>query len=270
MVKAEIKEMQRNLKIFSVLCLLWLSYEANGQVRIDPGREKPFRLGEKLIYHVKFGPIVGGNASLELKQAIYNNKMVYHARGEGKTVGLAEKLYSVKDVFESYFDSNSILPYKAIRDVKEGNYRKHDEAIFNHSNNTVYSTRKDTIFSVPSNTLDMVSLLYYLRSLDLQNMKPGAVLHTVTFFDEELFPFDIRYKGKEDVKTKYGKIRCFRFDPVVEPGRMFESEDDMTIWISDDRNFIPVKVRFDLLVGSLHIELGEYVNLKYPLGIISK
>jgi len=116
----------------------------------------------------------------------------------------------------------------------------------------------------------MMSLLYHIRSLDLQNLKAGDVLHTVTFFDEELFPFDIRYKGKELVKTKYGKIRCFRFDPVVAPGRMFKSEDDMTIWISGDRNQIPIKVRFNLLVGSLHMELGEYANLKYPLGIVKE
>jgi hypothetical protein len=173
----------------------------------------------------------------------------------------------VKDVFESYFDMSTLLPYKAIRDVKEGNYRKHDEAVFNQTANTVFSTRKDSLFQVPRHTLDMVSLLYYIRSLDLKNLQPGSVLHTVTFFDEALFPFDIRYIGKEEVKTRYGKILCYRFDPVVEPGRMFESEDDMTIWISADGNVIPVRVRFDLLVGSLHMELGEYGNLRFPLGI---
>jgi hypothetical protein len=98
-------------------------------------------------------------------------------------------------------------------------------------------------------------------------MKKGDVLRTVTFFDEELFPFEIRFKGTEVIKSKYGKIRCYRFDPVVEPGRMFESEDDMTIWISADRNLIPIKVKFNLVVGSLHMELTEYSNLKYPLGI---
>jgi hypothetical protein len=231
--------------------------------------DKPFRPDERLSYAVKFGPIVGGNASLVLKQVYYNNKLVYYAKGEGKTVGLAEKLYSVKDVFESYFDMNTLLPDKAIRDVKEGNYRKHDEAIFYQTANKVYSTRKDTLLTVPHRILDMVSLLYYIRSLDLNNMAPGSVLHTITFFDEEVFPFDIRYKGIEEVKTKFGKIRCYRFDPVVEPGRMFSSEDDMTIWISADRNVIPVKVRFDLLVGSLRVELNNYGNLKYPLGILS-
>lgn len=255
------------VKTAAALLLMLASAGIQAQTR-EVSLEKPFRGGEKLIYIVKFGPIVGGNASLVLKQVSYNNRQVYFASGEGKTVGLAEKLYSVKDVFESYFDMNSLLPYKAIRDVKEGNYRKHDEAVFNQTANTVYSTRKDSVYQVPRHTLDMVSLLYYIRSLDLKSLQPGSVLHTITFFDEELFPFDIRYKGKEEVRTKYGKIRCYRFDPVVAPGRMFESEDDMTIWISDDRNMVPVKVRFDLLVGSLHVELSDYSNLKYPLGVL--
>jgi hypothetical protein len=51
----------------------------------------------------------------------------------------------------------------------------------------------------------------------------------------------------------------------VEPGRMFDSEDDMTIWLSADKNIIPIKVRFDLLVGSLRMDLEEFSNLKYPL-----
>jgi hypothetical protein len=263
-----LKALQHMAKIIPVFWLLCLSLTGYSQFREIVSREKPFKFGEIINYYVKFGPIIGGHATLLLNQSYYDNRMVYYARGEGKTVGLAEKLYSVKDIFESYFDLNTLLPYKAIRDVKEGNYRKHDEAIFHQTENTVYCVRKDTLFSVPAGTLDMVSVLFYLRSLDLQNLSSGTVLHPVTFFNEALFPFDIRYKGKELVKTKFGKIKCFRFDPVVEPGRMFASEDDMIIWISDDLNRIPVKVRFDLLVGSLHMELSEYTNLKFPLGIL--
>jgi len=251
-----------------ILFFLSISFGGFGQFKEHVSKDKSFRDGENLLYVVKFGFIVGGNATLVLKQEYFNNKLVFHARGEAKTVGLAEKLYSVKDVFESFFDLHTILPYKSIRDVKEGNYRKHEEAIFNHAGNTVYSTCKDTVVTIPKNTLDMMSLLYYIRSIDLYDMKNGDVLRTVTFFDEELFPFDIRFKGTEVVKTKYGKIRCYRFDPVVEPGRMFKSEDDMTIWISADRNLIPIKVKFNLVVGSLHMELSDYSNLKYPLGII--
>ncbi|HJZ38970.1 MAG TPA: DUF3108 domain-containing protein [Bacteroidales bacterium] len=227
--------------------------------------DKPYKAGEKLIFTIKFGPIIGGTASLILKQVYHNNKVVFHSVAEGKTVGIAEKLYSVKDVFESYFDINTLLPYRIIRNVKEGNYRKHEEALLNRDSNTVYSVRKDTVLTIPPEILDMVSLIYFIRALDYSTIMPGDVLKTVTYFDDELFPFEIRYKGKEIIKTKYGKIRCLRFDPVVEPGRMFKSEDDMTVWISDDRSHVPVKVRFDLLVGSLNVELDEYTNLKYPL-----
>jgi hypothetical protein len=270
MLAVAILYVQKMIKPTFVLLLLCLCIAGNGQFVGIILNEKPFKAGEKLAYGVKFGPIVGGHATLVLKKVYHNSIIVYHARGEGKTIGIAEKLYSVKDIFESFFDLATILPYKAIRNVKEGKYKKHDEAIFNQASNTVFSTQKDTLIPVPPIIFDMVSLLYYIRSLDLNHIKPGDVLNTVTFFDEELFPFDIRYKGKEEIKTKFGYIQCLRFDPVVEPGRMFDSEDDMTIWLSNDKNHIPVKVRFDLLVGSLRIELAEFSNLKYPLEVYRK
>lgn len=231
----------------------------------DVNGEKPFKPGEKLTYTVKFGPIVGGTASMTIKEVRYKNMTVYHSVAQGKTVGLAEKLYSVKDVFESYFDINTGLPHRLIRNVKEGNYRKHEEAFFDRVNNTAYSLRLDTVIQVPENILDMVSLLYYIRGLNYNRLKPGDVIQTITYFDDEIYPFKIRYKGKEEVRTKYGRIHCHRFDPVVEPGRMFDSEDDMQIWLSADQNVIPIKVRFDLLVGSLRMELDQFANLKYPL-----
>jgi hypothetical protein len=239
-----------------------------GQFNQELVNERPYKAGEKLKYIIKFGPIVGGTASMVIRETTYKNMPVYHSVAQGKTIGVAEKLYSVKDVFESYFDIKTGLPHKLVRDVKEGSYKKHEEATFDRKKNTAYSVRRDTVIKVPSEILDMVSLLYFIRSINYSTLKPGDVIKTVTFFDDEIFPFDIRYKGKENIKTKFGKIRCHRFDPVVEPGRMFESEDDMQIWLSDDKNVIPVKVRFDLVVGSLRMELEEYDNLKYPLVFI--
>jgi hypothetical protein len=260
-----IKPLQKIRLPAFILWLFLFSVEGYGQFKQVLLDEKPFNPGEKLIYSVKFGPIIGGTASLVLKQVTYNKNIVYHSVAQGKTVGIAEKLYSVKDVFESYFDTKTGLPHKLVRDVKEGNYRKHEEAYFDRNSNTAYSLRLDTLVQVPPDILDMVSLLYFIRSLNWSYIKPGDIIKTITYFDDEIYPFEIRYKGREEIKTKFGKIKCHRFDPVVEPGRMFDSEDDMQIWLSDDKNVIPVKVRFDLLVGSLRIELVEFSNLKYPL-----
>jgi hypothetical protein len=95
------------------LVLLLLSYCAagNGQFKPVASDVRPFKPGEKLSYIVKFGPIIGGTATLTLRQTLYKDKLVYHSRAEGKTVGMAEKLYSVKDVFESYFDMQTGLPH---------------------------------------------------------------------------------------------------------------------------------------------------------------
>ena len=96
-------------------------------------------------------------------------------------------------------------------------------------------------------------------------LKNGDVIPITTFFGDEIFPFPLRYKGIETVKTKLGKHKCYRFDPVVEVGRIFESEDDMTIWISADDNMVPIRVKFDMILGSVKCDLVKYKNLPSDL-----
>jgi hypothetical protein len=241
-----------------------------GQAREIPAKSKAYLPGEKLTYSLKFSGIQAGQAEIDLQQANYQNKPVYHARATAQTVGLAEKLYSVKDIFESYFDMNSSLPHKAIRNVKEGNYTSYCELYFNHRDTSVFSSKTDSLYRTLPGILDILSSLYYLRGLDPSYFKTGDVIQIVTFWDDEIYPFFLRYKGKEIIKTKYGKIRCHRFDPILEPGRVFKSEDDMSAWFTDDPNFVPVRVRFELIVGSLRCDLDQYSNLSYPLEVISK
>ena len=68
----------------------------------------------------------------------------------------------------------------------------------------------------------------------------------------------MKYAGDENIKTKLGKFKTMKFTPVVEPGRIFDSEDDVTIWISKDKNYIPVQIRIDLIIGSIKCDLIEY------------
>jgi hypothetical protein len=73
------------------------------------------------------------------------------------------------------------------------------------------------------------------------------------------------YKGKETISTDLGNIRCLKFVPIVEPGRIFKENDDMTFWLSDDENKLPVSVKFEMIVGSFKCDLIEYQNIKYEL-----
>ena len=85
-----------------------------------------------------------------------------------------------------------------------------------------------------------------------------------------MYPLKIKFLGKEIVKTKLGRFSCLKFRPLVEEGRVFKEEEDMTIWISDDANKVPIRVKSDLLVGSINMDLVEYENLVGPLNEVKK
>jgi hypothetical protein len=51
----------------------------------------------------------------------------------------------------------------------------------------------------------------------------------------------------------------------VQSGRIFKAEESVKIWVTDDRNKVPIQLKADLAVGSLRAELEEYKNLIYPL-----
>lgn len=248
--------MRKNVMVLGILLIGYLtSLKANQPFEFS--KTPAFKSGEVLIYRLHYGIINGGLASLTVKQHHTDSATMYHARMIAKTVGLADKLFSIKDCYESYFDPELTLPYKAIRNISEGNYRFYNEATFKF-NDTIVNSQKSGRHVVPKGTLDMVSSLYYLRNLDIEQLKYGDELDLNTFFGDELFPFKLRYKGIEKIKTNYGKLRCYRFDPVVEPGRMFKSEDSMSFWLSADKSKLPVLVSFDMPIGSVKCELINY------------
>ena len=221
--------------------------------------------GEKLTFKIHYsGLITGGEASVTTKKTQLNGKEVFHTVLIGKTTGLVDKIYKVYDVYESFFDPITNLPYKAIRNIREGNYRYYDEVEFNQEDMYIVSQRKGKV-SVPKNTLDMACVLFYVRRLDMSKLKENEIILIDTYFGDSLFPFYVVYKGRETISISSGKYKCFKFVPVVEPGRVFENNDDMTIWFSEDLNKVPVAIRFDIWAGSFRCDLMKFENLKYPL-----
>jgi hypothetical protein len=226
-----------------------------------------FKSGERLKYLAYYGIIDGGEALLTIKEIDAGDKMVLHAVATAKSVGIVDKLYNVKDTYESYMDIKTGLPIKAIRNIKEDTYLYYDEVVFNREDNTIVSKRKGKQ-SVPVDILDMVSAFYYARRVLFKNVVPGKIIELNTYFDDSIYPLKVRYIGPDIIKTKIGRVYCMKFSPVVEAGRIFDTENDLTIWISNDNNYIPVRVRMDFIVGSVKCDLVEYSGLKNNLAII--
>ncbi len=223
---------------------------------------------EKLIYQIKYGFVVGGNTTLSLTDTVYNGKHVFHALAIGQTTGLANTIYGVEDIYESWFDKKTNLPLKSVRDIKEGKYKRYNEVTYNRNNNTVTSTLSG-VHQVPEKILDLSSTLYYIRRIDFSKITEGSIVFMNMYFSDEVFPFRFVYQGKETIRTKFGKISCLKISPVVEVGRMFKRSDDLTIWLTDDDNRIPVLIQMDIrIVGKVNLKLINYEHVAYPMAFL--
>ena len=221
--------------------------------------------GEDLKYMLYYGFMDGGEARISLRNHVTKDgKKVYHAKAEAKTVGVARMFIAIDDVYESYFNESDCKPIKAIRNIKENDYKYYDEVVYDHVNHKVKSKKNGTV-SVPANIYDVISSLYYLRRVSFKNLKLNDTISVMTYFADEIFPYRIIYKGKEKITTDIGSFNALRFQPIVETGRVFKEQDDMRFWISSDANHIPLRVEFDMFVGSIKCDLIEYKSLKNPL-----
>lgn len=252
----------RQIKLHALLIVIAVGFSisAKSQKKI-----KPYISGEKLVYVAHFGWLNAGKATFTIYEKEFEGKSLYHAVAEASTIGLADKLFEVRDVYESYFNPENNQTYLAIRNISEGSYRYYNEVRYDYEQNKVIS-QKSGEHEVPENILDMLGAFYYFRGSMVDDIKNvGDELIMDTYFADEIFPLKMRYVGDEKIKTKLGTFYTMKFSPVVEPGRIFDSEDDVTIWISKDNNYIPLQIRIDLIIGSIKCDLIEYSGLQHDL-----
>lgn len=242
-------------------------------INFAESQEKAFKDGEWLSFKTKYGWFNASKASLTIQSDSLEGKSVHHIIGFGKSTGLLDVFFKVRDRFETYIDTKDYLPYKFVRDTYEGGYTKDKVVHFDHKKNiaTVNDYKKDTIHKHDfiKGSQDMLSSLYYLRNIvDENNIKKGDEFVLNMFFDEETFDFKVKFLGKEVIETKFGDVRCLIFKPYVKSGRVFKEQESVTVWISDDKNKIPIQIEAELAVGSLVAKLDNFKGLKHPFKIM--
>jgi hypothetical protein len=231
-------------------------------------KKTAFKSGESLRYKMSYsGFLRAGTAVLEVNETELNGKKVFHTKGTGWTSGMIKWFFEVDDLYESYFDKDTIKPYVFKRKINEGGYKKHRITNFNYVSKKAYiqdfTLQKDT--SVAFNSVqDMMSSFYYLRNIETKHLKKGDEVNLDMFMDSQVYPFKLRFLGKQILKTKFGKVNSLIFRPLVQSGRIFKAQESVTIWITDDANKIPIKMMASLSVGSLRAELESYKGLANP------
>jgi len=163
------------------------------------------------------------------------------------------------------------------RKIREGHYKKDEQTLFNHRgkkievktlDNDTGKFKESKYYDAPPQVRDMVAGFLLLRVMDLSKKQIGDTIVVTGFFEDEFYKFKILYNGKRVVKTKVGKIRALEFIPVMPKNKIFDGENSVTAWFSDDKNRIPIKINAEMFIGSAGVELTEYSGLKNPLNIV--
>ncbi len=255
--------MKKNILIFAFLIFGISIFAQSDSVPIV---NTAFNPDEYLKYKVKYGIINGGNAEMKIMLEQVGYDWYYHVKAVARTSGLVGKFARVSDRYESYIQLYDGMPLQAIRDINENNYRRYNEVIFDRDENKIISLKSGE-HKVPPGTLDVLSAFYFARRMIFKKaFKKNEVINLTTWFDEHLYIVKVKYKKTEKIRTKFGKIRCLKFVPLLDKDAPFKKEEDMQVWFSDDGNFIPVKIRMKVGISTVKCDLEQYDGLKNPLG----
>ena len=257
------------MKKFLLLLFVTLGVALNAQER-----ESAFEPGEWLKFRMHYGALNASYATLHVKSDKIDDVPVYHVVGKGKTTGWASIFFKVDDTYESYFGKKDGKPYKFVRKINEGGYKKDLEINFDHEEKKAVlndkKNKKKTKFDLQDSIQDLISAFYYIRNnYDSDSLKVGKSIKLKMLYDDDgVFNFKLKYLGKEILKTKYGKVECHKFRPFVQSGRVFKEQESLSLWVSNDKNRIPIRISAELAVGAIKADLDGYNGLKHQFKII--
>jgi hypothetical protein len=229
-----------------------------------------FQRGEKITYRVFYdsfltGNVNAGEATLEIMKdnQVIGGRNTMNIVGLGRTRGAFNLFFKVVNRYETYIDEDAIIPHLFIRRIQEGGYKKNQNVMFNQRENLAISNTATT--KVIPNIQDLISAFYYMRTLDFTHARVGDFYDVSFFLDDSVYVSRVVFDGREEITTRSGKFKTLRFKPQVLAGDVFAQPYPMTLWISDDKNKIPVLAQSGIIVGSVKMELVDYKGLRNPL-----
>lgn len=237
---------------------------------------KPFAFssGEELNYKViyNWGMIwlESAEASFKVKQAKYNGKNCYLFTGSGSTYPKYDWFFKVRDVFETYLDSATFRPLKFQADIQEGGKKDKHVYLFNNPQRKAYTiinygskpAKIDTL-KMGACTIDVLTAIYYARSIDYSTCKKNDTISISLLVDGKIYPTYVRYLGKElFISKELGTYKCIKFSPLLIEGTIFKKGEGMTVWVTDDKNKLPIYIETPITVGTVKVKLMSYKGLR--------
>lgn len=245
--------------------------KAQDELRHEANRA--FTTGEFLKYRIYYHSLVTGKLSAgyasfkidEQTDSIYGRETM-HVVANGNTSTAFGWFYEVDDRYETYIDTRTLAPWKFIRRVKEGGYTIDHDTYFDQRRSKAFFRNNKNDKRLTLNTKqyvqDVLSIIYYARTLDYSNAREGDIFKVDYMVDDTTYTAKIMYDGRENITTDLGKFKCIKIVPLLDMDGVFNKEDPMVLYVTDDKNRVPLFGKSELKIGSLKVELLEYDGLR--------
>lgn len=260
------------------ISLLFVVFGLVAATMLPPLREvqnNSFHRGEFLKYKVHYGFVNAGNVTVEVipKTENIKGRSCFHVIGKGFTNSSYDWIYKVRDQYESYIDEKALVPWKFVRNIKEGDFSSYTETHFDHNTGKVMyidEQFKVTNYTAPINIQDIISAYYYARTTDRNSLNPGDKIPMTNFLDRKVFELYAQFLKREAITIEGKKYQALKMKLLVSEAGMITDDSKIYFWISDDENKIPLRIETELTIGSIKVDLMEYRNLKNPVTSLLK
>ena len=279
------------LKIITGCVCILLSYGLSGQTRswseggcvpvsdISDGDSLAYQAGEKFSFsiHYEWGAIDSdvGWANIILDTLRVNGTKAFHCMVYGRTTRLYDLFFPVRENFQSWFTYDGLKPLRFTRDTHEGKYVARNTYVYrrdglsdDHIMAEVYtSSDGDRSVELPLNacTFDLPALFYFARNMDFASVEPDRKYPMTFAIDDDVYNVYFILRGPETIKVRgVGTVKTIKFSVKLISGNVFTGEEDLSVWITDDGNRIPVLFEAPILVGVASGRITGWSGLKHP------
>ena len=216
--------------------------------------ESPYRVGERLTYHVTFSNFINA-AHVEMliaARGTFFNRDALQLRAHVETTGVVNAaLYSINNDYTSYVDPNTGLPFRTQQVIREGGRTSDSSSEYNQPVGTAAIPSKLRLGEFPG-TYDFLSAVYRIRALSLS---PGSVYYFTARNDLDQYAVELKVTGQQLIKTNVGS-----FNTIVTQLRVPKDSDAnayrVRIYFSDDERHVPVLLTARHPSGEIRIELA--------------
>lgn len=241
------------------LCLLSAGF--TGQVDAGesvPAPARPFLVGERLTYDITFFNISAGTAVMEVSSG---DGAGDHPSGKFITTAVSSpkvtRFFPVDNRVESQTDLTTLLPERMTFRRREGKKKEDIEYIFHRKDNTVSATRGGVteLIPVPAGTQDLISCLYYVRSL--LPLKQGASQALTVYHDKKLRQIEVQVEKVEILEGPWGKLETAQVLVIMPFQGIFLNQGNIRVWFTTDDRRIPLRMKAKVVIGSIVADLVD-------------